>query len=194
MIARFFFLATIVLSALLVGCAGNPVVGSVGGQAVYRTNHGAVAIGGTGTNAVPRAAYNLGQPVDSNLSPETCSAGYRLVPGMGWQCMGGYAPPARAAGRVGVTKIPSRCDFGDGVVAYTYEGRTGCDKIAAKTSQNVAATSAPASSKKPAYCPVTWNGDTKNVINRERRAAYCGELTRDLSAGKLSWNSLEVVN
>lgn len=36
------------------------------------------------------------------------------------------------------TTVPAKCDFGDGVVAYTYEGKSGCDKIAAKMSSRVA--------------------------------------------------------
>ncbi|MEZ0208997.1 MAG: hypothetical protein ACAH17_02365 [Candidatus Paceibacterota bacterium] len=37
------------------------------------------------------------------------------------------------------TTVPAKCDFGNGVVAYSYEGRAGCDKIAASMVQRVEA-------------------------------------------------------
>lgn len=39
------------------------------------------------------------------------------------------------------TVVPAKCDFGDGVVVYTYEGKSGCDKIAAKMSSRQTASS-----------------------------------------------------
>ena len=45
----------------------------------------------------------------------------------------------------------------------------------------------------PAYCPITHNGEVKKVINRERRAEYCGELVQKLRDGTLSFDNLETI-
>lgn len=47
---------------------------------------------------------------------------------------------------------------------------------------------------KQAYCPVTGPGGVvKNVLNAERRTAYCGELIAALRSGSVSWDTLRVV-
>jgi hypothetical protein len=95
-------------------------------------------------------------------------------------------------------RVPAKCDFENGIVAYTYEGQAGCDKIASAMSKRVESTTSPttvADNRSPAYCPIYGpGGQMKKVLNPDRREAYCGEVVRDLQARKLSWDNLATVN
>lgn len=50
---------------------------------------------------------------------------------------------------IGQTTMPSKCSFENGVVAHTYEGQAGCDKIAAAMARPVVSQVPPASQADP---------------------------------------------
>lgn len=73
---------------------------------------------------------------------ESARAGAALGAGIGMFVPCETLRQANVARQEGVsggntTVVPAKCDFGDGVVVYTYEGKQGCDKIAAKMSKKV---------------------------------------------------------
>lgn len=97
-------------------------------------------------------------------------------------------------------RVPSGCDI-DGVPELQdLKGLTQaqCAAIARRLATRTTVAQQPvvaSAPQKPAYCPVYGPGGAlKNVVNPERRDAYCGELVRDLQTRKISWDQLQTVN
>lgn len=85
------------------------------------------------------------------------------------------------------TKVPAKCDFGNGVVAYSYEDRAGRDKIAAamtrRTEVSTSAGSTVASSQKTSLPAVV---EASNPPRADKRIGFCrvetGEKTYRFNA------------
>ncbi len=116
----------------------------------------------------------------------------------GYGGQGGYGGGQQQQGRT--VNVPSDCDIDGRPDLQNMKGLTDaqCASIAGLSGTrhggNSSVQQASVQQVKQAYCPITGpRGVVKNVLNAERRAAYCGELITALRSGSLSWDTLPVV-
>jgi hypothetical protein len=94
-------------------------------------------------------------------------------------------------------KKPGHCIIGGKSYPELVNNEPGClakrKELAVHTPAQTVASYDP--NVKVAFCPIYGPGGVlKNVVNRERRNEYCGEVIRDLQAGKVLWGNLETIN
>lgn len=214
MVANRFFLTIFLASiALLTGCAVpfQNQSGGFNGIARDPVSGSVLAFGGSGNTGSSNQRMGTVQVqrlhpsvIVNNLDPELCMGGY-IHNRRGWTCPGGQIiPGTQQVSRTGYREkpetviVPAKCDFGDGVVAHSYEGQAGCDKLAGRMTVKV-----PATTKRvevtPAYCILkrSRNGqsEVKNVLNPVRQQSYCdNDLPNGLRNGTMTWETLQVVN
>lgn len=170
---------------------GGIVGGTLGSLAKHHTAQ-AVILGGV-------AGGVLGNMICTNRQ------GQRVVvpqgqqhENVGYGNQGVYGGMQQQQGRT--THNPSDCDIDGRPDLQNMKGLTDaqCASIAGLSGTRHGGSSsmqqASVQQAKQAYCPITGpRGVVKNVLNAERRAAYCGELITALRSGSLSWDTLPVV-